>query len=127
MGLMKKSAAFLVVLALFGLIVVGFVGAQEKVEIEFWTFWGSETRRPIIEKIVTDFNESQDQIHVTHVFNPWGDIWTKSLAAIAAGNPPDVVIASRKLPRLMTKDFTPAIKLASLPAISWDGAFFIYI
>ncbi|WP_088006182.1 ABC transporter substrate-binding protein [Indiicoccus explosivorum] len=66
---------------------------EEGVEIvDFWTFWGSETRRPIIDKIVADFNESQDEIEVVHSYYPWGDIWTKELAAIGAGDPPDVVI-----------------------------------
>jgi multiple sugar transport system substrate-binding protein len=65
---------------------------KEKVELDFWTFWGSETRRPIIEKIVADFNASQDRIVVKHTFLPWGDIWTKNTAAIAAGNPPDVIV-----------------------------------
>ncbi|WP_088032827.1 ABC transporter substrate-binding protein [Evansella clarkii] len=65
---------------------------DEAVEIEFWTFWGSEQRRPVIEEIIADFNNMQDEIHVRHVYQPWGDIWTKSLAAVAAGNPPDVVI-----------------------------------
>ena len=62
------------------------------VELDFWTFWGSEPRRDFIEKIVEDFNESQDEIHVTHTFLPWGDIWTKNLASVAAGNPADVII-----------------------------------
>ncbi|MEH7302710.1 ABC transporter substrate-binding protein [Neobacillus drentensis] len=66
--------------------------AKGKVVVDFWTFWGSETRRPIIEKIVNDFNQSQDRIIVKHTFIPWGDIWTKNLAAVAAGNPADVVI-----------------------------------
>jgi multiple sugar transport system substrate-binding protein len=64
----------------------------EVIELDFWTFWGSETRRPIIEKIIEDFNNSQDEIRVKHTFLPWGDIWTKSLASVAAGNPPDVLI-----------------------------------
>ncbi|MDE1548602.1 ABC transporter substrate-binding protein [Jeotgalibaca caeni] len=64
----------------------------EKIELDFWTFWGSEIRRPIIEEIINDFNESQDEIFVKHTYNPFGDIWTKELAQIAAGNPPDVVI-----------------------------------
>ncbi|WP_226528416.1 ABC transporter substrate-binding protein [Metabacillus niabensis] len=67
-------------------------GSEEVVELDFWTFWGSETRRPIIEKIIEDFNNSQDKIHVKHTYLPWGDIWTKELAAVAAGNPPDVII-----------------------------------
>ncbi|CAM4138558.1 ABC transporter substrate-binding protein [Paenibacillus alkaliterrae] len=64
----------------------------EKIELDFWTFWGSETRRPIIEKMIADFNSSQERIVVKHTFLPWGDVWTKNLAAIAAGNPPDVII-----------------------------------
>ncbi|WP_071459240.1 ABC transporter substrate-binding protein [Bacillus massilinigeriensis] len=60
--------------------------------VRFWSFWGSETRRPVIEKIIGDFNESQNDIVVKHTFLPWGDIWTKNLASIAAGNPADVII-----------------------------------
>lgn len=63
-----------------------------KVTLDFWTHWGSTTRRPIIEKIISDFNGSQDRITVKHTFLPYGDGWTKELAAIAAGNPPDVII-----------------------------------
>lgn len=65
---------------------------EPKIELDFWTFWGSETRRPIIEKMIDDFNKSQDRIVVKHTYLPWGDVWTKNLAAIAAGNPPDVII-----------------------------------
>lgn len=64
----------------------------QKVHLDFWTFWGSETRRPIIEKIISDFNNSQDKIEVKHTYLPWGDIWTKNLASIAAGNPANVVV-----------------------------------
>ncbi|CAM3679647.1 extracellular solute-binding protein [Mesobacillus zeae] len=60
--------------------------------VEFWSFWGSETRGPVIEKIIKDFNDSQDQVFVKHTFLPWGDIWTKNLASVKAGNPGDVII-----------------------------------
>ncbi|WP_159635935.1 ABC transporter substrate-binding protein [Erysipelothrix anatis] len=62
------------------------------VTIDFWSFWGSQARRPIIEEIIADFNESNESVQVKHTYNPYGDIWTKELAAISAGNPPDVVI-----------------------------------
>lgn len=65
---------------------------DEKIILDFWTFWGSEQRRPIVENIIEEFNESQDDIEVRHTYTPWGDIWTKNLAAIAAGDPPDVII-----------------------------------
>lgn len=64
----------------------------EKVSLEFWSFWGEGLRRDAIEGIIEDFNEEQDKIEVKYVYQPWGDIWTKSLAAVAAGNPPDIVV-----------------------------------
>ncbi len=67
-------------------------GEGEVAQIEFWSFWGSGPRRETIEAIIEDFNASQDGIEVTHVYQPWGDIWTKSLAAVTAGNPPNIVV-----------------------------------
>lgn len=64
----------------------------EQVELEFWSFWGSGPRRDTIEAIIEDFNETNDTITVEYVYQPWGDIWTKALAAIAGGNAPDVIV-----------------------------------
>lgn len=64
----------------------------EDVTIDFWTFWGSELRRPIIDRIIDDYNKDSEHITVEHTYNPYGDIWTKELAAISSGNPPDVVV-----------------------------------
>ncbi|WP_210366249.1 ABC transporter substrate-binding protein [Bacillus sp. REN3] len=98
---MKKGLAiFLASFLLFGLLSGCSGNREEKAEktkdgkviVDFWTFWGSETRRPIIEKIIDDYNKSQDKVVVKHTFLPWGDIWTKNLASIAAGTPPDVII-----------------------------------
>lgn len=70
----------------------GNTNAEGKVELDFWSFWGSEPRRGFVEHLVEDFNNSQDEIHVTHTYLPWGDIWTKNLASIAAGEPADVIV-----------------------------------
>lgn len=32
-----------------------------KTVVDFWSFWGSEIRRPVIDKIVADFNASHNQ------------------------------------------------------------------
>lgn len=101
---MKNMKIFIIALVGLALMLSGCAGFKTsnndeeavnedgKVVVDFWTFWGSEIRRPIVDKIVEDFNASQDEIEVKHTYSPWGDIWTKELAAIAAGNPPDVVI-----------------------------------
>lgn len=66
----------------------------ETVELEFWSWWSSEARKPHIEEIVKRFNDSQTDYHVTYVDIPWGDIFTKNIAQIAAGNPTDIMANS---------------------------------
>lgn len=60
-------------------------------ELEFWGWWSSEARKPYIEEMVKGFNESQDKYHVTYVDIPYGDIFTKNIAQIAAGQPCDII------------------------------------
>ncbi|MCF1684114.1 ABC transporter substrate-binding protein [Tetragenococcus halophilus] len=89
---------------LLGLGLLGGCGGQEKqgetasakendkTTIDFWSFWGSGERQEVIEEIIDDYNSSQNEVEVNYTYQPWGDIWTKSLSAITAGNPPDVII-----------------------------------
>lgn len=63
----------------------------EVVELEFWGWWSSEARKPHIEEMVKGFNESQGKYHVTYVDIPFGDIFTKNIAQIAAGKPCDIM------------------------------------
>ncbi|OJG80494.1 hypothetical protein RV14_GL000556 [Enterococcus ratti] len=60
--------------------------------INFWSFWGSGTRKEMIEEIISDYNQSQDKIQVNYKYQPRGDIWTKSLSAITAGNASDMIV-----------------------------------
>lgn len=66
----------------------------ETVELEFWGWWSSDSRKPYIQEMVDNFNESQDQYKVTYVDIPFGDIFTKNIAQIAAGNPCDIMANS---------------------------------
>lgn len=70
----------------------GDAASGDKIQLEMWSFWGEGARRDAIEAALDEFNTSQDEIEVEYVYQPWGDIWTKSLAAIAAGNPPDIIV-----------------------------------
>lgn len=66
-------------------------GSDEREKLEFWGWWGSEARKPVLEEAVKMFNESQDKYEVTYVNLPWGDVFTKNIAQIAAGNPTDIM------------------------------------
>lgn len=67
--------------------------------IEFWHFWGSQVRRTAIRRAIALFNEAYPDIEVTETFVPFGDIWTRNLAAVAAGEGmPNVIVEDR--PRL---------------------------
>ena len=63
----------------------------EVIELEFWAWWSSDARKPYILQMVEDFNNSQSKYHVTYVDIPWGDIFTKNIAQIKAGEPCDIM------------------------------------
>ncbi|MDF2542856.1 MAG: hypothetical protein K0S47_2574 [Herbinix sp.] len=68
----------------------------EPVKLRLWAHWGSEQRRPTINKIVEKFNEKYaDQgISVEYVYVPFDDIETKMIASVTAGNPANVVVSA---------------------------------
>lgn len=70
----------------------GDTASGDRIQLEIWDWWGDGQYKYVIEQLCADFNESQDKYEVVHVNYPWGDVWTKALAATAAGNPPDVII-----------------------------------
>jgi multiple sugar transport system substrate-binding protein len=68
--------------------------AGEVANITYWTFWADrwgEFQREIVES----YNASQDQIQVEMLIAPWGELNTKLLTAISAGQSPDFTIINR--------------------------------
>ncbi|MDR1533036.1 MAG: extracellular solute-binding protein [Clostridiales bacterium] len=63
----------------------------EKTKIEVWSWWGSEARLPVITHIIDYFNEHSETVEAEYVYTPFGEIFTKNLANIAAGTPADVM------------------------------------
>ncbi len=69
--------------------------ADEPAKIRVWAHWGSEQRRPTINKIIEQFNEKYaGQIEAEYVYVPFDELETKLIAAVSGGNPPDVVITA---------------------------------
>jgi multiple sugar transport system substrate-binding protein len=67
-----------------------------KGNINFWHFWGSPVRHNTIRGIINNFQAEFPGVKVTDTAYPFGDIWTKNLAAVAAGSGmPDVIVADR--------------------------------
>jgi len=65
-------------------------------DITFWHFWGSPIRRTAVQRIIAGFNQEFPNIRVTETAVPFSDIWTKNLAAVAAGEGmPNVIVEDR--------------------------------
>ncbi|MCA9259007.1 MAG: extracellular solute-binding protein, partial [Planctomycetales bacterium] len=65
------------------------VAAQREM-VRFWHFWGGRDR-PIVERIVAQFNRSQSAYHVRAVAMPGSNLDLKFFLAIAGGSPPDLL------------------------------------
>ncbi|HKC19373.1 MAG TPA: ABC transporter substrate-binding protein [Candidatus Dormibacteraeota bacterium] len=70
----------------------GQLGAlNQKVTVQFWEAMAGGSLKPTLEKITNDFNSSQKNVTVQlQVYPDYNTLNTKTLAALAAGNPPDL-------------------------------------
>lgn len=83
----------LVTVAMMGLSGLGSVAyAQQKITLDFSAHWLSAQRRPTIDKIVNLWNQRNPNVQVRYTGVPFDQIITKTLAGVAAGNAPDVVV-----------------------------------
>ncbi|GAA5534266.1 ABC transporter substrate-binding protein [Deinococcus aluminii] len=118
---MKKSL-FLLTAALLGSPALSGASAQ-KVTLDLWAHWGSEQRRPTINRIIDTWNKKNPNIQVKYTFVPFDQLPTKTLAAIAAKNPPDVVVIDiRTTPLRAAKN--QATDLSKLGADSLANQFY---
>lgn len=69
-------------------------GAQDTATIQYWTFWADRWGEQQ-GKIVEEYNNTHDDFQVEMLIVPWGELTTKLLTAVSAGNPPDFSIIGR--------------------------------
>jgi len=60
-------------------------------EITYWHVWGG-ARLPMVEQMISDFEALHPDITVEHTLLDQGDMAARYLTAIAAGDPPDVMM-----------------------------------
>ena len=65
--------------------------ADGKAEVEFWTMQLSPDFDEYFNALIADFETENPDIAIKWQDVPWGDMETKILAAVSAGNAPDVV------------------------------------
>lgn len=68
---------------------------QQRTKVVFWHIFGSGPSRDAFDKLIADFNAASTDYIVEPVFT---DFWTydeKFLATVAAGTPPDVIMADQ--------------------------------
>jgi len=64
--------------------------ATAREQITFWHLWGGRDR-PIVERIVRRFNDSQDQYTVRPIAMPGSNLDLKFFLSVAGGDPPDLL------------------------------------
>ncbi|MFB9991110.1 ABC transporter substrate-binding protein [Deinococcus oregonensis] len=77
---------------LVGLNALVAPAAAQKVTLKFSAHWLSEQRRPTITRIIDTWNQRNPNIQVEYTGVPFDQIITKTIAGVAAGNAPDVVV-----------------------------------
>ena len=68
----------------------------EAATLRVWAHWGSEQRRPSVNKMVEGFNAmyADKGLKAEYVFVPFGDLETKLIASVTAGNPPNAAVTA---------------------------------
>jgi multiple sugar transport system substrate-binding protein len=92
-------------LAIAGLALAGCTGqgssggggddtdASGKVTLDFWNgFTGPDG--PALQKVIDDFNASQDKVEVTANIMPWDTLYQKVLTSVASSDGPDIIAMS---------------------------------
>ncbi|MDE2853460.1 MAG: extracellular solute-binding protein [Chloroflexota bacterium] len=84
-----------------GALPVASVAAQDPVTITYWHGW-TEQWENYVQDIVDAFHAHQDAIRVEPLVVPYADFLVRLTAAIASGNPPDIVtfFGSNEIPGL---------------------------
>jgi multiple sugar transport system substrate-binding protein len=68
-------------------------GPDGKISLTFWNgFTGPDG--PALEKVIADFNASQDDVEVKAEIMPWDTLYQKVLTAVAGNDGPDIIAMS---------------------------------
>lgn len=69
--------------------------SQDSIELDFWNWWGV-AREPLMNEIVAGFEQDYPEITVNSIVQPWDRRDEQVLTALAGGDAPEVLMATRQ-------------------------------
>lgn len=90
----KWSVLLMLALLISMLVPSGAVAQDEEIVIEFWNWWGVQ-REPLMNEIIADFNQDHPNVTIKNLVQGWDRRAEMVLTAMAGGDPPEVMMASR--------------------------------
>jgi multiple sugar transport system substrate-binding protein len=100
--------------------------AGEKITIVYWHGWSGRFAE-WLDRVSAEFEKANPDIHVEFVQIDWGELYTKLLTAVAAGDPPDTYVAGNESGQLYSlaankvitpiEDIAPADDLGKLKEV----------
>lgn len=69
--------------------------AQDAIALDFWNWWGID-REPLMNDIIAGFEEDNPDITVNNIVQPWDRREEQVLTALAGGDAPEVLMATRQ-------------------------------
>ncbi len=90
---MRKVISMLVSFILLSLLlIVGVAGAVDKEKVVIWYYWEAELHQQALNRIITGFNESQNDVVVSAKYVPFADFKKQLSIGAAVAELPDLVI-----------------------------------
>ena len=91
LGALALAAAIAVVLiSRAQMLAVVPPAGHPRIPVYYWHMWSGQWQ-PTMERVVAEFNSSQDKYQVIPLQVPYGSADSKFLMSVAGGNPPDVM------------------------------------
>ncbi|OAK75485.1 ABC transporter substrate-binding protein [Lederbergia galactosidilytica] len=124
---MKQSRRLVILTIIFTLTIVAGCSNKStnakdgKIELTFWSLFGGGDGE-YMKAIIKDFNELQSEIVVKNVDLEFEEFYPKLMAAVTAGNGPDMAIThTSKLPELVNEGIVQELdSIADRIEFDWD-------
>ncbi len=90
----KSKISVLLLVTLLLTSMAGVVQPQEAIELDFWNWWGVQ-REPLMQEMIEQYRETHPNVSINNVVQGWDRRAEVVLTAMAGGEPPEVMMASR--------------------------------